>query len=222
MHSPSPFLFWSFGLYALLVAVQAARLAGRPLLLWVVITGGLASSGLLVHFESFPPPVMRLILPALLVTGLLCGSSLGRNWVDRFSLAGLIGFQAFRLPLELLMHVAAREGVMPPQMTFTGRNFDILTGLLALPLAWLVARGRVGSGAVWAWNVLGLALLVNVVGVAVLSFPGPYRVFLNEPANLWIAYFPFVWLPTVLVPLALAGHLLVARKLLTGARPAPV
>jgi len=213
MNSPSSILFWSFGLYALLVALLAARWAGRPLLLWLVITGGLAGSGLLANFEGFPPPVMRLILPALVVTALLCGSSIGRGWVERFSLAGLIGFQAFRLPLELLMHLAAREGVMPPQMTFTGRNFDILTGLLAVPLAWLVARGRVGSGVVWAWNVMGLGLLVNVVGVAVLSFPGPYRVFMNEPANLWIAYFPFVWLPTVLVPLALAGHLLVARKL---------
>lgn len=213
MNSPSSILFWSFGLYALLVALLAARWAGRPLLLWLVITGGLAGSGLLAKFEGFPPPVMRLILPALVVTALLCGSSIGRGWVERFSLAGLIGFQAFRLPLELLMHLAAREGVMPPQMTFTGRNFDILTGLLAVPLAWLVARGRVGSGVVWAWNVMGLGLLVNVVGVAVLSFPGPYRVFMNEPANLWIAYFPFVWLPTVLVPLALAGHLLVARKL---------
>ena len=204
-----------FGLYALLVAAGATRLIGKPLWIWVSLTGALAGAGLLAHFDSFPPPVLRLVLPALLVTVLLCLSSVGRGWLERTSLASLIGFQAFRFPLELIMHWAAREGVMPPQMTFTGRNWDILTGLLALPLAWLVSKGKLGPGAVWVWNVVGLGLLVNVVGVAILSVPGPFRVFMNEPANTWIAHFPFIWLPTVLVPLALAGHVLVARKLLT-------
>ena len=217
MNSPSLFLTLAFGVYAIMVAGLAARAIRSGWLLagWLVLTGGLAASGLLLAFDSFPPPVMRLILPALAMTTAVCLSSVGRGWVERWSLAGLVAFQAFRLPLELIMHEAAREGVMPQQMTFTGRNWDILTGLLALPLAYLLTRGKVTSAWVWAWNVLGLGLLVNVVTVAVLSVPGPFRHFMNEPANVWIGYAPFVWLPTVLVPLALAGHLLVARKLRT-------
>ena len=52
----------------------------------------------------------------------------------------LIAFHGFRLPLELIMHEAATEGVMPPQMTFTGLNFDITTGATALLVAALSAR----------------------------------------------------------------------------------
>ena len=215
MNSPSLLLSVTFGVYTVLVAGLAARALRSPILLvWMLVTGGLAGSGLLVSFDAFPPPLMRLILPALLMTALACLSGWGRTWVERWSLVGMVAFQAFRLPLELLMHEAARQGVMPPQMTFTGRNWDILTGLLAAPLACALAGGKLSPGWVWLWNVIGLGLLVNVVSVAVLSFPGPFRYFMNEPANVWITHLPFVWLPTVLVPLALAGHLLVARKLL--------
>jgi hypothetical protein len=37
--------------------------------------------------------------------------------------------------------------------------------------------------------------------------------FQNEPANTFIAQFPYIWLPTVLVPTAWAGHLLLFRRL---------
>lgn len=215
MNSPSVLLSTTFAVYTILVTLAAGRATRSPLLAvaWLVVTGGLAASGLLLDFDSFPPAVMRLIFPTLVVTIIVCCSSLARPWLERWSLAAMIGFQAFRLPLELIMHQAAREGVMPPQMTFTGRNFDILTGLLAIPLALLAAR--VPKAVVWLWNLVGLALLLNVVGVAILSVPGPYRAFFQEPANVWIGHAPFVWLPAVLVPLALAGHILVARKLLS-------
>lgn len=219
MNSPSSFLAWSFGLLVLLLAGQALRaIGGRAAwmvaALWLVATGALAWSGLLAHFEVFPPPLLRVVLPGLLATAILCGSPWAKARLEGWSLAALVGFQAFRLPLELLMHEAYREGVMPGQMTFTGRNLDIVTGLLAIPLAIRLARGHRDTAMVWLWNVLGLGLLINVVGVAVLSMPGPMRFFVDDPPNLWVATFPFIWLPTVLVPLALAGHLLVTRKLL--------
>jgi hypothetical protein len=34
-----------------------------------------------------------------------------------------------------------------------------------------------------------------------------------EALNTWVAYFPFVWLPASLVTLAIAGHIVVLRKL---------
>ncbi|HEX4467931.1 MAG TPA: hypothetical protein VH080_00255, partial [Gemmatimonadaceae bacterium] len=64
----------------------------------------------------------------------------------------------------------------------------------------------------------GLALLANIIGVALLSAPTPLRVFMNEPANLWITRAPWVWLPTVLVVAALCGHVVVYRRLAIDAR----
>ena len=58
----------------------------------------------------------------------------------------------------------------------------------------------------------GLLLLANIVVVAILSAPLPFRQFFNEPANTVIADFPWVWLPGVLVPVAYALHLLSWRQ----------
>jgi hypothetical protein len=61
-----------------------------------------------------------------------------------------------------------------------------------------------------AWNVLGLALLGNVVTIAILSTP-LFRYFGDDRLNVWVTYPPFVWLPAVMVLAALAGHLLIFR-----------
>jgi hypothetical protein len=124
----------------------------------------------------------------------------------------LVGFQVFRLPLELLMHRAYVEGVMPVQMSYSGQNYDILTGISAAFLGVWLARAQVPRWVVGLWNVLGFALLVNIVAIAVVSTP-LFRWFGDEHVNTFVTYPPFVWLPTVLVVAALMGHILVWRKL---------
>jgi len=64
-----------------------------------------------------------------------------------------------------------------------------------------------------AWNIVGTLLLANILTVAILSAPTPLRVFHNEPANVWIADAPWVWLPSVFVLAAILGHVLVYRRL---------
>ena len=84
----------------------------------------------------------------------------------------LVAVQGFRLPLELAMHAMYERGVMPVQMSYSGRNFDIVTGVTAIPWRWLVWSGRAGHRLVLALERRRLALLVNVVTVAILGTPG--------------------------------------------------
>jgi hypothetical protein len=99
-------------------------------------------------------------------------------------------------------------------MTYLGRNFDILTGISGLLLgAWLLSGRPVPQQVLLAWNVLGLALLANIVITAVLSTPVPFRRFLGQPPHTLPSTFPFVWLPSFLVQVALGSHLLVFRQL---------
>ena len=131
-------------------------------------------------------------------------------------LSFLIGFQAFRIPIELLIHRAVAEGIAPLQMTWNGMNWDILSGISALLL--FPFANKIPRWGLLVWNTLALALLLWIVGVAVLSFPGAFQRL--RPDNIWVAYFPFVWLPTVAVTSALLGHVVLFRKLLgPGARP---
>jgi hypothetical protein len=64
-----------------------------------------------------------------------------------------------------------------------------------------------------AWNLISLGLLINIVAIAIVSMPSPLRIFHNEPANTIVAEFPFIFLPTFLVPLAYGLHFLSLRKL---------
>ena len=68
------------------------------------------------------------------------------------------------------MHALVARGIMPIQMSYSGRNFDIVTGATAIVVATLAKKG-LGGRRLAAWNVLGLALLVNVISVAIASMP---------------------------------------------------
>jgi len=120
---------------------ERTAISAVVILAWLGLFAGLASSGLLARFDLRPPPLLLAML--LVVVGALAFSlsTHGKRLAQGLPLAALVGFQAFRLPLELVMHEAARAGVMPPQMTYTGWNFDIVTGVTAVLLAPAVARG---------------------------------------------------------------------------------
>jgi hypothetical protein len=184
---------------------------GVAVLAWLILTALIAGSGVL-RADVRPPPFAVFVLAILVVgVGVPC-SSLGRLLVRGLPLWVLVGFQVFRLPLELLMHRAYVEGVMPVQMSYSGQNYDILTGISAAFLGVWLARAQVPRWVVGLWNVLGFALLVNIVAIAVVSTP-LFRWFGDEHVNTFVTYPPFVWLPTVLVVAALMGHILVWRKL---------
>ena len=231
-------LTWGFAALALMVAAafpvllfRAGRAAGerdaKPrglrvavlAALWLAVTFAAGASGRL-RFDTMPP-TMLVAMIAMWAIALRTGlGPTGRRLAESTPLGVLVLVQAFRLPLELLMHRAAGEGLMPVQMSFSGRNWDIVTGSTALVLgvAIIARRGRVPRWIVAAWNVMGALLLANVLVVALLSAPTPFRVFMNEPANTWIAHAPWIWLPAVFVPAAIAGHIIVFRRLRMEAR----
>lgn len=212
----------SLGVLALWIAL-VRRMAGRTSAIrfgllgaaWLLGSGLVAASGWLAHFGGFPPRFAFLLVPSLGLPIWLGASRLGRQLASApFGL--LVGLQAFRLPLELVMHRAAVEGTMPPQMTYTGSNFDIVTGATALAVGLLAWFGVAPRWLLVAWNALGTLLLIAILGIAVASLPA-FAVFGSEPArlNTWIAYFPFVWLPAGLVGAAVLGHALLWRRLLS-------
>jgi hypothetical protein len=180
---------------------------------WMTMTWVVAASGVIADFSRRPPPLGVMMAIVLTVSFAIAYTRYGTRFVAGLPLWMLIAGQAFRLPLELLMHRAAAEGVMPPQMTFTGWNFDIVTGATAIPVAWWLARGhRHGRTIAVIWNVVGTLLLANVLVIALISTP-LVAAFGDARLNVWVAYPPYVWLPTMMVVCALTGHLVIYRKL---------
>jgi hypothetical protein len=187
---------------------------------WLVVTGVLAASGVLARFDVRPPPFVITFVVTVLGTAALAWSPFGRRFAAELPFVALIGFQAFRLPLELVMHQAATAKIMPEVMTFTGYNFDIVTGVTALLLglyAWLSKR-PLPRPLIMVWNFMGQILLFVIVGVAFAATP-VFRAFGDGQVNTFVAEFPYIWI-AVSVAAALFGHIVTLRKLLAERRAA--
>lgn len=193
-------------------SVRMAWASAAGMAVWLCATAGASASGVL-EGASMPPPALIFMV---LVNGTalaLAFSRLGTRLVDGLPIAALVGVQAFRLPLELVLHRWYAEGVLPVQMTYEGHNFDIVTGVLAVAVgAWLRSRGP-SRGLVWVFNLVGFALLLRVMSIAVLSSPIPLRRYLEDPPVLLAYHVPYVWIVPVCVAGALFGHVLVFRWL---------
>ena len=175
---------------------------------WMGLTGTLSAVGVL---DTWAPPPMFLLLVTMLA--FLAWSS-RKPWTHKLGdlpLQLLVGFQAFRIIVELLIHLAVSEGIAHPTMTWTGTNLDIVAGVSALLLA--PFAHRVGPRLLQGWNLTMAGVLIVTVVTGILAAPTPFRKILGDPPNSWIAHFPFVWLPTILVFSAWLGHIVLFRRL---------
>lgn len=188
-------------------AVLTVLAVAPPLALWLGITAALAASGVM---ERDGYGVALLVVPSLVGAVALALSPAG-GVLARLPVAALIGFQAFRLPLELLLHHWHQGGIVPVQMTWEGENFDVLTGLLAIPLMVAGLRWELPRLAVWVFQLVGFGLLLNVLRVAFGSAPTPMQAY-PDPMLLPF-HVPFSWIVSMCVAGALAGHLVIFRWL---------
>jgi hypothetical protein len=60
-----------------------------------------------------------------------------------------------------------------------------------------------------------LGLVVNIAINGLLSAPTPLQQFAFDQPNIALAYFPFVLLPSVVVPMVIFAHLASIRQILT-------
>jgi hypothetical protein len=194
--------------------------AGLVILAMLCGSGWLAMHGHLLDTEREPPTIALLVATSLAVV-IWLGTAGRRRWITplagRSALTLLLLSQTFRLPLELIMLRAANSQIMPWEFSARGYNLDLITGLSALSLALVVMRRKRGqpmsSKALWlaiaAWNAWGVISLIVIMALAVMTSPGVHA-FGNNAAsiNSWVLFFPYVWLPVVLVPTAVLGHLL--------------
>ncbi len=190
---------------------RTARIAVAAVL-WISLTSVPAWTG---WTEARPMPRLLFVLAFINLASLAVGlSRIGRWLAESVSLGLLVGFQAFRLPLELILHSWAQAGVIPETMTWSGSNWDVFTGITALILA-PFARRR--AALAWIANIVGIALLMNVGRVVVLSSPLPFA-WQVVPSLQLAFHVPFAWILPICVGGAIIGHVVLTRALLRGGK----
>lgn len=183
------------------------------LVFWILFVSAWSASGMMSDFSNFPFNFLPILAIPLITALLATFSETFKDILLNIPEEKIIGLQNFRFFVEILLWLLFIASALPVQMTFEGRNLDVLSGLTAPVIAFFVARKKISKTGLIAWNIVCLLLLINIVTVAMLSTPSPIRVFMNEPANTIVAVFPISFLPGFLVPLAYILHFLSLRQL---------
>lgn len=175
---------------------------------WLFFQAVLALGGFYTNIDGMPPRVSAFaLLPCVLIIVLLFIFA-RRGLVERLSLKTLTIIHIIRIQVEFVLLWLFQLGLVPQLMTFEGRNFDILSGITAPVIYWLAFRySKMNRSLLIGWNVVALLLLLNIVVNALLAFQTPFQKFTFDQPNRAIQFFPFIWLPTVVVPIILFCHL---------------
>ncbi len=227
----SNLLFMGLGLLAIVCAAgfamlsrRALRLAGYPaataaayklfgvIAAWLGLTALLAASGFLSQWDAKPPHFPLVPLAALAGVVLLHMSKPVRAALLAAPRHWAVAFQTFRIGVELSFWGLFATGGAPVQVTFEGRNFDVLVGLSAPLIAFAISRFDLRPRFVITWNALSLAVLFNTIVTTISSLPGPFHLHWPGPAFTAFGAWPFVWIPAFLAPLAIFLHIFSIRQ----------
>lgn len=176
------------------------------LIFWFVLVSALSLTGFLEDFSTIPPRMMIILVPPLALVIWLSTRKRVRQIIRNMPSQKIVRLQVFRVFVEILLWLLFLINLLPEQMTFEGRNFDVLAGLTAPLVAYFCLGNRPRKTIAIIWNLAALGLLINIVTIALLSFPTPFRYFMNEPANTVVTHWPIILLPAFLVPLAYTLH----------------
>lgn len=182
---------------------------------WLTIQSAIGVTGFFTVTNTLPPRFLLLIaLPFAAIITILSASK-GKGFIDGFDIKKLTLLHTIRIPIETVLFWLCLNKAVPQLMTFEGRNFDLISGVTA-PLVYYFGfiKGKLGARAMLIWNLICLLILLFTVSNAILSSPLPFQKFAFDQPTIAVLYFPFIWLPGIVVPLVIFSHLISIRLLL--------
>jgi hypothetical protein len=194
-------------------ALVAAALVG-----WFSLVLAAGATGALANPAGIGPAGtgLAVVIPIIVLAVLVLGTARGRELVRRAPLPALVGVHSVRvLGISFVLLYAAKR--LPAPFAPVAGWGDIAVGLLAIPLALLLARGRgeTPKGLILLWNALGLVDLIAAVALGATSAPGPLQIFHGPPSSGIMATLPWILIPCFLVPALAFLHLCTFYRLRT-------
>jgi hypothetical protein len=156
--------------------------------------------------DSIPPKVMIWAgMPLIVILfGFIGNTRLFKTLLRSITLESLIAVHIFRV-VGIFFIILYCYHLLPAKFAFSAGLGDIITAILALPVAKMVSKGKWGTAAVYAWNIFGIMDIVTLLVIAVTT---------GANGNLReMTVFPFVWFPAFAPATILFLHTAVFRKL---------
>jgi hypothetical protein len=187
-----------------------------PFTLWLAVVWAMAVNG---AFQPIPGVVRLPRLPIAIFAPVIIGlffllrSKSIAAFLDATPAPWLIALQVYRIFGGIFL-VNWMHGTVAGVFAVPAGIGDALTGIMALPVALLLASGTArGRSAAMAWNIFGLLDFAVAITLGTLSSPGPFQIFgLDIPASLAGTY-PTVLIPAFAVPSSILLHALSIRQL---------
>lgn len=184
--------------------------------LWLAVVWAMAVNG---AFQPIPGVVRLPRLPIAIFAPVIIGllfllrSKSIAAFLDAIPAPWLIALQVYRIFGGIFL-VNWMHGTVAGVFAVPAGIGDVLTGIMALPVALLLASGTArGRSAAMAWNIFGLLDFAVAITLGTLSSPGPFQIFgLDIPASLAGTY-PTVLIPAFAVPSSILLHALSIRQL---------
>jgi len=192
-----------------------AALLGAGLLVWFAAALYLGRSNIYWAPENLSVPTIpfAILTPIALGLWLLLRFDRFARLIDAVPMSWLVGVQVYR-SLGFMFLVLWWGGFLPWQFALPAGVGDVATGLLALVVAAMIARGLSGAdSATFWWCVFGIADLVVAVGMGTLTSPGLTLFIATDAPNLLVTAYPLVMIPTFAVPLSIILHVMCLWKL---------
>ena len=178
------------------------RGAGVTALTWLVLATIAGATG---WFARLVFPVGQLIILGLTAGAIIAtlAPTSFRDWLDSVSLRWLVGINISRFVGIAFLALAA-QGRLNPVFAFRAGWGDIIVAATAI----LLVTVRAPRFVVHAWNLFGaLDLLVAVGTATIVLLQG------LQPDARAILAFPLSLIPTFAIPILLANHVLIFRRL---------
>lgn len=208
-----------FGITTVLTIIFFYLSNGKPKLVttliiaYSLIQAILAYSGFYQVVDSTPPRFALILLPTTLVL-LFAFRKKQINWAIENRNYHLSTFlHIIRIPVEVVLLYLFFYKMIPELMTFEGRNFDILAGISSPIIGLLFLKSKISKKGVIIWNIISLLLVSFILVNGILSAELPIQQFAFDQPNRALVYFPFIWLPSTVVPIVIYTHVIDIIKL---------
>lgn len=179
---------------------------------WIGLAAAAAGAGWVTI--SRPVPVVGLFVAVpLLATALATAWPAARKAMLSIPMPVMVALNVVRVFAVLFLMLAA-EGRLTGPFPYSAAWGDIITGVVALPVLWLLKDGAARhTTAIAAWNLFGTADLVLAIAFGVTSAEGSPLQLFPGPGSEAMQHVPWSFVPTVLVPIWLVLHAIIAVQL---------
>jgi hypothetical protein len=188
---------------------RAAKIALAIVIgVWIGLAAAVAQAGWLAG--SRPISVGLFVVVPLLAVAFATAWPAARQAMLSIPMPVMIALNVVRVFAVLFLMLAA-EGRLSGPFPYSAAWGDIITGAAAVPLLWLLKDGVARHATtILIWNLFGAADLVLAIGFGITSAEGSPLQLFPAPGSEAMQHAPWSFVPTVLVPIWLILHAIIA------------